>query len=362
MSSLIVEVCKVEEIFKHPNADKLSVVKIKDWNCIVGLDQYKVGDLVVFIPPDCILPADLIEKYNLDYVKHNGRTGTLKLRGYVSQGLVLNLPEGKWKIGDDVSQKLNITKWMPPEPKYSVRGANNVSRKKLNPSFDKYTDIENIKNYPNIFNDGDMVAVSEKIHGSNARFGNLKLYIGKGQPFFERLIRTIKVVLLGHTHEFVWGSHNVQIGTFANRKSYYGTDIWGTMAKRYNLDKIIPKDYVVYAEIFGKGIQDLTYGLKDIEFRVFDVKYKDKYLDYDGFLEFCQELNLPIVPVIFVGEYRKELVQSWTTGQSIVYPEQIREGCVIKSYSEQNHHAIGRKILKSINPDYLLRKNGTEYQ
>jgi tRNA-binding EMAP/Myf-like protein len=38
MSSLIIEVCKVENIIKHPNADKLSIVTIKGWQCIVGLD------------------------------------------------------------------------------------------------------------------------------------------------------------------------------------------------------------------------------------------------------------------------------------------------------------------------------------
>ena len=69
MSSLIVEVCRVSDIVKHPNADRLSIVTVKGWNCIVGLDQYKKGDMVVFVPPDCILPESVIEKYKLDYLK-----------------------------------------------------------------------------------------------------------------------------------------------------------------------------------------------------------------------------------------------------------------------------------------------------
>jgi RNA ligase (TIGR02306 family) len=91
MSSLIVEVCKIDEVIKHSNADKLSIATVKGWNCIIGLDQYKVGDTVVFIPPDCIIPNDLIEKYELVYLRNGGRTGTLKLRGYISQGLILPL-------------------------------------------------------------------------------------------------------------------------------------------------------------------------------------------------------------------------------------------------------------------------------
>ena len=78
MSSLIVEVCKVENVEKHPNADRLEIVTVKGWNCIVGLDNYRVNDLVVFIPPDSIVPQNLIEKYNLEYLKKNGKTGSIK--------------------------------------------------------------------------------------------------------------------------------------------------------------------------------------------------------------------------------------------------------------------------------------------
>jgi hypothetical protein len=40
---------------------------------------------------------------------------------------------------------------------------------------------------------------------------------------------------------------------------------------------------------------------------------------------------------------------------------QIMEGCVIKPVVEREAH-MGRVILKSINPDYLTRKNGTEFK
>lgn len=41
MSSLIVEACRINKSEKHPNADKLSIVTVKGWNCITGLNQYK---------------------------------------------------------------------------------------------------------------------------------------------------------------------------------------------------------------------------------------------------------------------------------------------------------------------------------
>ena len=362
MSSLIVEICKVEEIFKHPNADRLSVVRIKNWFCIVGLDQYKVGDLVVFCPPDSIIPNNLIEKYNLEYLKHNGRVGTTKLRGYLSQGLVMDLPEGNWYEGDDVSELLGIQKWQPPEPKYSVSGAQQTSRKKINPNFGKYTDIENIKNYNDIFKDGDEVIISEKLHGSNMRAGRLEIIIGKNIPLLDKISMWIKKNIFHQKYEFCVGSHNVQITNHSNRHSFYEKDIWSQMAKKYNMKDILPEDYIVYSEVFGIGIQDLTYGLNDIDLRVFDVKYKDKYLGWDDMVKFCEDRSLPIVPVLYIGKFSQKILEECTIGNSLLCPTQIREGCVTKMFHEENHPAIGRKILKSLNPDYLLRKNGTEFQ
>lgn len=362
MSSLIVEVCRIESIVKHPNADRLSVVGVKGWNCIVGLDQYSVGDLVVFVPPDCIIPIDIIEKYNLEYLRSDGRTKSVKLRGYLSQGLILDLPEGKFKEGDDVSGILGIKKWQPPEPKYSVRGAKQSSKKKLNPLFDKYTDIENIKNYNDVFKDGDLVIVTEKIHGSNSRYSKLPIYIGKGQPLFEKIKSLFRKYILRQNYEFVWGSHNVQIqNEYDGKKSYYGTDVWSQIAKRYDLANIIPEDYIVYGEVYGEGIQDLTYGLSGIDMMVFDIKYQNRYLDWLEVKHLCNEWGLTTVPELYIGQFNNHTLDL-TEGKSTICPSQIREGIVIKMLHEENHPKIGRKILKSINPEYLTRKNATEYQ
>jgi RNA ligase (TIGR02306 family) len=359
MSSLIVEVCKVNGVEKHPNADRLDIIQVKGWNCIVGRDQYKVNDLVVFVPPDSIIPDDLINKYQLEYLRNGGRVGTTKLRGCLSQGLILDVPEGKWKVGDDVSKVLNITKWEPPVASYQV--TKTTSKKKMNPDFDKYTDIENIKNYNYIFQPEDYVVITEKIHGANGRYANLPIYIDKRCSLFTKLKLLFKKQC-GETHEFIYGSHNVQITNNSNRKSFYGTDIWGKVAEKYDLANIIPKDYIVYGEVYGKGIQDLTYGLNSIDFVVFDIKYKDKYLPWPEVVSFCYDNNLPTVPHLYVGLWKDVNLDEFTNGKSKLDPSQIREGCVVKMYDESNDTRIGRKILKSVSPDYLMRKNGTEFK
>lgn len=368
MSSLIVEVCKVDSIQKHPNADKLSIVGVKGWNCIVGLDQYSAGDLVVFIPPDCILPDSLIEKYKLDYLKKNGRTGTIKLRGYISQGLILDLPQGRWKAGDDVSSVLGITKWQPPEPKFSPTTPK-TSKKRINPLFDKYTDIENVKHYPDVFQEMDLVCILEKLHGCNSRYSVLPIAVNERSSWIERLSFLFKKYILRQKYEFCYGSHNVQITAHSNRNSFYGEDVWGRIAEKYKLKDLIPENTIVYGEIIGDGIQDLTYGLKngEREFYVFDVKIFNsngvgEYLDWNDVVDFCIVYGLKYVPQLYLGYYHDDLLDKYTTGKSILYGDQIREGVVLKSLHEINDPRLGRKILKSISPDYLTRKDGTEYK
>jgi RNA ligase (TIGR02306 family) len=357
MSKLIVEVCPILQVSPHENADRLDVVTVKGWNCIVGKGQYKVDDLAIFVPPESIVPSTIIEKYNLGYLKKNGRVGTIKLRKVVSQGLILDLPTGKkYKEGDNVAEELGITKYEPPEPSFSViNNGKRSTRKHRNPLFDVYTDIENIKHFPNIFTEEDEVVITEKIHGTNFRTANLELY----EP--NKLVAWIKKYILKQTHEFCYGSHRVQIYGF-RRNSFYGEDIYGKTAEAYKLKDKIPQDYIIYGEIYGPGIQDLTYGYTQLQLRFFDVKYKDKYLSFDEFIKFCNERSLPTVPVLYKGKFSQEILKQCTEGNTLVNPtiKQFREGCVIKSLVETNHPTIGRKVLKSINTEYLTRPQGTE--
>lgn len=361
MSSLIVDVAKINAIEKHPNADRLRLATVKGWNCIIGLDDFQVGDLVIFIPPDCILPDEMIDKYKLEFLKKGSRVKTIKLRGVISQGLCLPVPEGKnWKEGKSVAKELGITKYEPPVSSLNLNKGSKSSKKKTNPAFDKYTNIENIKNFNTVFKDGDDVIVTEKIHGTNFRAGNLPIYPRSIWGWIQKYI-------LKRDYEFVYGSHNVQKVPFSKNKGWYGEDIYGQIAKKYKFVEIIPKDYIVYGEIYGKKIQELEYEMDDIDLVVFDVKYKGVYLNFREFEEFCTGRLLPMVPVLAVEKFGEDTLPTHTNGISILArynnhkTKHIREGCVIKPMKEQYNNRMGRVILKSINEEYLLTKKRTEF-
>jgi hypothetical protein len=743
MSALVVEVCCVDAVDPHPTKERLDIITIKGWSCLVGKGQFAVGSSIVFIPPDSVCPPALIEKYNLTYLKNGGRVGVIKIGKVVSQGLVLPAPQSA-RIGQDLAQEWGITKYEPPEPPAQLQarfvgpkyiwgmyrrgewsknrawheltrwGIRVLTRRKgKHPDFDEYTDISNIKHYPNVFQVGDDVIVSEKLHGcleyktritladgthrkigeivnnkldvevlgrndagelvptkvlnwynngptdkwveikfkrracgnqgnsfgvlrctpnhkiwsngawqsaaelksgdivyqimsiqdltfqqesvligkmlgdgscdkqnstsSSVHFSHVKSkvdylnytlqclgsiaspttrnllsgygsdivaartirlpaiqklfnswYMDKkkivpanillnpislafwymddgslahdenqddrasfavcgfdlisverlaqalkqsfgidaqiytshniGNPnghnrirlnaqdaeklfliiapyvcpcmqyklperfqnrfisisdksitnwrklFVEQQIIEIKQVqparnnitrydLETDTHNFfaneilvhnsnaryanlksykkfwkpeyifVYGSHHCQIGAAKAWKGFYSEDVYGKIAEKYDLANKIESGFLVYGEVYGPGVQDLTYNEAGLGFRVFDIKHDGKYVDWNVVEYLCQKWGLETVPVLYKGILKDtNQIGLYTSGPSVLYPKQIREGCVVKMAQETNHPRIGRKILKSISVEYLTRPNGTEWK
>lgn len=77
---------KILSVEKHPNADSLSIVKVLGYQAITKLDQYKVGDLCVFIQPDTILPD---AEWSKPFKAKSNRIKAIKLRNLWSMGVVL---------------------------------------------------------------------------------------------------------------------------------------------------------------------------------------------------------------------------------------------------------------------------------
>ena len=87
-SDLIVEACKIAEIKKHPNADKLELAVIKGWETAVPKGKYKAGDVVIYVPPDAVLPQELSNKWGVTPYLSKQRVKAIRLRGEMSFGLI----------------------------------------------------------------------------------------------------------------------------------------------------------------------------------------------------------------------------------------------------------------------------------
>jgi RNA ligase (TIGR02306 family) len=365
MSKLIVEVVKIKSIDLHPHADRLEILSFvnNSWTTIVKKDQFKIGNLLIFIPPDSILTERLHTQLGItNYcgelpkgtewnTKNCRKVKATRLRGVASYGTVCSLIDVQTYVGHrcafyegyDVAHLLDIEKWEPPIK--SIVG----DAERDSPQFHKYTDIENIKNYPNVFNKDDVIVITQKIHGQNFRVGYC-------------------LDTIDNQWKFMVGSHNCRKKEFdkdGNKSSFWHPLDWYPQIKDVllTLHKASEEPVIMFGEIFGWGVQDLHYGLplnkKDM--RIFDISIGGKYMDFHPAFEICKSNNIPYVPVEYVGLYSDQIVEDFTNGSAFAYSDndvfKQKEGVCIKTIIEQDRCPVGRLIMKSVSVDYLNRRN-----
>ena len=119
----------VEDVFPHPNADKIEFIRVLGYNIITQKGLYRVGSPVVLIQPDTVLPEDAAWAQSfLKWTKP--RVRAMKLRGEFSFGIAVPIFEvfpmngtGVLKslllpqnIGNDISELIGVTKYESPQP------------------------------------------------------------------------------------------------------------------------------------------------------------------------------------------------------------------------------------------------------
>lgn len=366
MSTFAVSVVEIESVSNHPNADRLDLLKFKgmDWQVVTAKGNFKPNDLAIYFPIDSLLPQELEAKiFGADSkVKlNNSRIRTIKLRGALSQGMcikpdVLGLALYNFELGNDFTKKLGVTKYEPvvKTPNFC---SGTTTKNQTNPHFRKYTGIENAKNYNNIFTEGEEVVVTEKIHGTNFRAGVVTTETNTLWKKIKKLFGVLK------SYEFVYGSHQRQLQDKMLYKGFYETNVYAEATVKYNLKDILKPNEQLFGEIYGDGIQKgYNYGCKRGERKVvfFEVKVNDQWLDPIAAKKWFDERQLPFVPTLYKGPFEKEKILVLREGPSVLDPNQlIREGVVVRAMKEETCY-IGRKMLKFISDNYLLKNQDNE--
>lgn len=383
MSEFKVEVHKLI-IEPHPNADTIELAIIGGYVSIVRKGDFTTGNLAVYIPEQSIVPDWLIEKLGLTGKlagsKHN-RVKAIRLRGILSQGLIcglddvpekginnaLNLP-GVDDIfhhhvlheGQDVTELLGITKWEPAIPLDMAGQVINAVGKTL-----KY-DIENWQNHIDVIKDGEHVVFTEKLHGTMCCFG---LHL------VDRIVATKRMSGKGQT--FILDDNNAG-NLYVKMYNKVGKHLVDHISQLTGCNMVY-----VYGEIFGRGVQDLHYGLAEPQFRVFDIalgrfdKDKPEFISYNNMVKLLENveksfvtktgksIGVQTVPKLYEGPFSVEVMEEYTDGKETISGDEgnVREGIVMRPLIERRDVTLGRVNLKSVSGDYLTRKgNVTEYQ
>lgn len=347
MSTTAITAERVNMVSHHPNADRLDVIQVLGYTVVTGRDQFKVGDMAIFFPPDMLIPEDVAEELGVvNYLKHavfpgdseksRCRVSSCRLRGVPSYGFAQGPSGLRSGYGSDLTKMFRGQKYIPPA---RVLGGDCLTPI---PEFHQYTDIENIQRFPNVFVEGEQVRVTEKIHGTNCRLGLINC-------------------------EYMAGSHRTRRAEGIPRTMYWQPmGLVEGMLK--NLAAIHAKPVIVFGEIFGPKIQDMDYGMAVPSFRAFDISIGGVYLSDHIFQRACRDHNVPMVPTLAYGEFSYAMVDEFTSGGSSVGVKSLtrskfkgREGVVIKPQYEQHSDLLGgRKILKSVSVDYHQRKGAKD--
>ncbi len=364
MANFEVRVYKLE-ILPHPNADLLELAKVGDYLSIVGKGQFETGDFGVYIPEGSIVPHWILEQLKLVNKlagKEKNRVKAIKIRNILSQGLIFPLayvgpvetddrilitPTDSRLVreGDDVTHFLDITKYEPPIPIHMQGEVFNAFGYTIN------FDIEDIKRYNEVLQDNEQVVFSEKLHGTFCCIGfhpNIPHPIVHSKRLGAQGL-AFKLNDVNQNNLYVRTLNNIMetkqaFFEFVDGKMWQNTPIY------------------FLGEIFG-NVQDLKYGIKDVEFRVFDIYEgipgNGRYVNFYEKLALCDELDLDMVPILYRGPFSKEKVNEFTNGLESISGNQLHicEGIVITPIIERSCEWLSRVILKSISEDYLIRNS-----
>lgn len=355
-SSLIVNVCEVKRVYPHKNADRLELAEIKGWQTVIGKGQYKAGDIVVFIPPDTLVPEALADELGIrNYLggKDKTRVKTVRLRGEMSFGLAVDVPDDrKWEVGYNCASDMNIEKYEPPMRATAGDAAPEDAL------FTRYTDIENIRNFPDVFEEGETVIATEKVDGSNDRIGISFSILEDGTETYEwkagsHALKRKRPDAEGMKENIYWHPYNLE----GVRK----------MVQHLHDDDGGNNEVILYGEIYGRvrgGHKSLHYGKPNsLNFVAFDIKLNGNYVSWCELVNSCEAFGVPYVPIVAEFDFSIEKAREFSTGDSLLAKRNgmeephMREGIVLKPIDERRDPAFGRVVVKFLNDDYVILKN-----
>ena len=310
----------------HTNADSLELAKVLGFQVVVKKGQFKDGEIVVFIWPDTLCA---VAEWNKFLAKDDSgkpvRIKSCKLRGEFSTGLVvpysvLGSFGGPAQVGDEVAVPLNVMKYVKDE------GGGNGG--------------EPGGNFPSEYiskTDEDLAQSSPR---TQQEFLNEVCY------------KTLKIdgqsgSFINYNEEIRVCSRNLEIKDGDNK-------FWNTVRKYKLIERTKGMNIAIQYEQAGPGIQQNKLGLKEIEMFIFNIKNLDtgKYYGYDELCTFCDQNNLPMVPILGTITYEDGITFDQLQKQADELKYQTNgpaEGFVLRpiipKYSQSLHKMLSVKFI-----------------
>lgn len=322
MSERIAEVVEIN-LEPHGNADSLSIVNLGGFCVVVNTNAWQGHTKAIYIRPDEVVDTTRPEFAFLANGRQFERVKAKKLRGIWSIGLLIPAPEDS-KLGDNFYEELGLQHY-EPEMETAKTGGMSVKGPSAWGDISKY-DIENGRDlkYRRLFQDGEPVYVSEKIHGANMGvcFDGEKLHVRSRSEW----------------------------------KTNDGNAFWKSLEGIPGVEKFCRENpnFIVYGEVYGMQ-KKFNYDCKpgEVKFRCFDIMNPQRaYMSYQDFIDTTTQFEIPTIPSLGITTFNYEALIALAEGLSHI-GNHIREGIVIKPLVERRDARLGRVFMKIVSNAYL---------
>ena len=269
-------VTTLNNVRKHPNADKLVLATCFVNTVCVNKDLYHEGEIGVYFPVDLQLSMEFCQKNGLLAVYENGvnvsggymdpakrNVKAIKLRGEQSDGLFLPLKCLEYtgvdmdslNIGDTITtvNGHEICRKYIPRGKHHATAAGGAgkrakrkAKRSIAPVFYEHIDTEQLAYNLHMFKPGDLIEITRKLHGTSARTSHTKVLKGFKRNLLDIILHRDGTPI--YDWGIVSGTRRTVLDTFDG--GFYGSN---KFRKPYHdfFDGKLLKGETVYYEIVG---------------------------------------------------------------------------------------------------------------
>lgn len=283
----LASIVRVAKLYPIVGADLIVLAQIKGWKCIVKINDFTEGDLGVYFEIDSVVDKD---DPTFVFLKGKYRIKTMKMRGVLSQGLLLPLSCLATRGHDisgliegmNVTEQMGVQKYIETEEMGQYIGKSGQPRNPF-PNFCQKTDEPRIQNNTNFFNmlKGRLIVITRKEDGSSGTF-------------------SFKDGIFGiHSRNTTLDEQDA-----SNMHYFFVKD-------KFEIDRKMTElglNIAIQGEVIGPKINGNRMKLTEYDYRVFNIYDIDNqvYFDWSTVLNITSKLGLHTVPVIFEG-YADEL-------------------------------------------------------
>lgn len=330
----------ITELAAIDGADQIVRARIRGWDVVVKKGEFEVGDPVVYIEIDTLLPVG-DERFAFLAPRgvrvQDGIEGhvlkTARMRGVYSQGIafpVALFPElSGSNVGDDVTGLIaGLTKWDPPLPEELAGSAIGFF-----PSLFSKTGEERIQNLPGILDVEGVWVATEKLDGSSMSV----LLIDGDEHVTSRTID-----FLYNPDQPFWAKA-------------LELDLFTKMAESFP-----GKNVAVQGELYGAGMSSNSLRLTDKRFAVFTIQVAEPggvptKLSRDSWPDWARKLTVPIHDLPYPRTLDEALAQADGRPSLVPGAKGNIEGLVWRRANGERLPDGSRASFKVLSQRYLMK-------